>query len=69
MSTTSNPSFDGILEELERQGVSIKCHNEFNQTWFVRGEGIFLGYVVTSDELIQLKRVNRLNLYGIKSLG
>jgi hypothetical protein len=69
MTTTSNPSFDGILEELERQGISIKRHNEFNQTWFVRGEGIFSGYVVTSDELIELKRVNRLNLYGIKSLG
>ena len=69
MSTTSNPGIDSILEELERQGISIKSHNEFNQTWFVRGEGIFLGYVVTSDELIELKRVNRLNLYGIKSLG
>ena len=69
MTTTSNPSFDGILEELEGQGISIKSHNAFNQTWFVRGEGIFSGYVVTSDELIELKRVNRLNLYGIKSLG
>jgi hypothetical protein len=69
MTTTDSPRFDGILEELERQGVSIKSHNEFNQTWFVQGEGIFMGYVVTSDELIELKRVNRLNLYGIKSLG
>jgi hypothetical protein len=67
--SASNPSFNGILEELERQGVSIKSHNEFNQTWFVRGEGIFKGYVVTSNELIELKRVNQLNLYGIKSLG
>ena len=69
MSTTSNPGIDVILEELARQGISITSHNEFNQTWFVRGEGIFLGYVVTSDELIELKRVNRLNLYGIKSLN
>jgi len=69
MTRTSNPSFAGILEELERQGISIKSHSQFNQTWFVRGEGIFLGYVVTSDELIELKRVNRLNLHGIKSLG
>jgi hypothetical protein len=69
MTTITDPSFVGILEELERQGVSIKSHNEFNQTWFVQGEGIFLGYVVTSDELIELRRVNRLNLYGIKSLG
>ena len=67
--TASTLSIDGILEELESQGVSIKSHNEFNQTWFVRGEGIFVGYVVTTDELIELKRVNRLNLHGIKSLG
>lgn len=69
MTTTANPSFDSILEELARQGVSIKSHNESNQTWFVQGEGIFMGYVVTSDELIELKRLNRLNLYGIRSLG
>jgi hypothetical protein len=69
MTITDSPGFDDILEELERQGVSIKSHNESNRTWFVKGEGIFMGYVVTSDELIELKRVNRLNLYGIKSLG
>ena len=69
MTTTSNPNLAGILKELERQGIFIKRHDEFNQTWFVRGEGIFSGYVVTSDELIELKRENRLNLYGIKSLG
>jgi len=69
VTTTSNPNLAGILKELETQGIFIKRHDEFNQTWFVRGEGIFSGYVVTSDELIELKRENRLNLYGIKSLG
>ena len=69
MTKSDNSGFEGILEELKRQGVLIKIHNEFNQTWWVKGQGIFTGYVVTSDELIELKRVNRLNLYGIKSLG
>jgi hypothetical protein len=69
MTITDSPTFDDILEELERQDISIKSHNKSNRTWFVKGEGIFTGYVVTSDELIELKRVNRLNLYGIKSLG
>jgi hypothetical protein len=69
MTKTDSSGFDGILEELERQGVTIKSHNEANRTWFIKGEAIFTGYVVTSDELIELKRINRLNLYGIKSLG
>jgi hypothetical protein len=59
----------GILAELERQGLSIKVHNRQNSTWFVKGEGIFQGYIATSDELIELKRANRLDLRGIKSLG
>ena len=66
---TTPPNFDGIVDELEQQGLLVKTHNELNHSWFIRGEGIFQGYVVTSDELIELKRVNRLNLYGIKSLG
>jgi hypothetical protein len=69
MTITDEPRLDGILEELESQGVLIKSHNESNRTWFVKGEGIFTGYVVTSEELIELKRVDRLNLHGIKSLG
>ena len=69
MSTTESSSLQEIVEEIERQGLLIKTHNELNHTWFIRAEGIFLGYVVTSDELIELKRINRLNLHGIKSLG
>ena len=69
MASAPSSSFDGIVEALERQGLLVKTHNELNHSWFIRGEGIFQGYVVTSEELIELKRVNRLNLYGIKSLG
>jgi hypothetical protein len=59
----------GVLAELKGQGLTIKVHNERNNTWFVKGEGIFQGYIATSDELVELKQENRLDLRGIKSLG
>jgi hypothetical protein len=68
-SSVSSVSIVGILDELERQGLSVKTHNAYNGTWFIKGEGIFLGYIATSDELIELKEANRLDLRGIKSLG
>jgi hypothetical protein len=59
----------GVLDELEGQGLLVTAHNAFNKTWFIKGDGIFQGYVATSDELIELKRENKLDLSGIKSLG
>jgi hypothetical protein len=67
--TSSGRSIVGILNELEGQGLSVKTHNAYNGTWFIKGEGIFLGYIATTDELIALKEENRLDLDGIKSLG
>ena len=58
-----------ILLELEAQGLTVKTHNARNGTWFIKGDGIYLGYIATSDELITLKDENRLNLRGIQSLG
>jgi hypothetical protein len=58
----------GILNDLETQGLSVRFHTELNNTWFFNGHGTFLGYLATGDELIELKRVQRLNLSGIKSL-
>ena len=59
----------GVLDELESQGLLVTSHNVLNKTWFIKGDGIFQGYVATSDELIELKRENKLDLNGIKSLG
>ena len=59
----------GVLDELESQGLLVTAHNALNKTWFIKGDGIFQGYVATSDELIELKRENKLDLSGIKSLG
>ena len=67
--TTNSQSIVGIVNELEGQGLMVKTHDARNATWFIKGEGIFLGYIATSDELIELKDENRLDLSGIKSLG
>ena len=66
---TNSQSIVGIVSELEGQGLLVKTHDTRNGTWFIKGEGIFLGYIATSDELIELKDENRLDLSGIKSLG
>jgi hypothetical protein len=66
---TTNTSIVGILRELEDQGLFVKSHSALNSTWFIKGEGIYLGYIATSDELIELKEERRLNLRGIQSLG
>ena len=60
---------DGIISELRSQGLTVTQHNATNQTWYIKGNGIYLGYVATGDELIELKRINQLSLLGVKSLG
>ena len=57
-----------ILNELERQGLVVRFHGELPNSWFIDGQGTFLGYLATGDELIELERSNRMNLCGIKSL-
>jgi len=60
---------DGIVSELRSQGLTVTQHDATNQTWYIKGNGIYLGYVATGDELIELKRINQLSLLGVKSLG
>jgi hypothetical protein len=67
--TTNSAAIVGIVDELESQGLIIKTHNAHNSTWFIKGDGIYVGYIATSQELIDLKDENRLNLSGIRSLG
>jgi hypothetical protein len=61
--------FDILVDELRNQGLTITIHNPSNETWYIKGDGLYVGYVVTGDELIALKLENRLNLSGVKSLG
>jgi hypothetical protein len=61
--------FEGAVDELRNQGLIVNVHNPSNKTWYVKGDGIYVGYVVTGEELLALKRENRLDLSGVKSLG
>jgi hypothetical protein len=60
---------DGMVSELRSQGLTVTQLSASNETWYIKGDGIYQGYVATGDELIELKRRNRLSLPGVKSLG
>ena len=60
---------DAAVVALEEQGLTVRVHNPQNNTWHVSDGGLYSGYVVTADELIELKRTNNLNFRSIKSLG
>jgi hypothetical protein len=60
---------DGMVNELRSQGLIVTQLSPSNQTWYIKGDGIYQGYVATGDELIELKRRDRLSLPGVKSLG
>ena len=64
-----NVNLATVLTELEDQGLAVTIHNVANNTWFIKGDGIYVGYVATGDELIALKNENRLSIHGIRSLG
>jgi hypothetical protein len=66
---TKQVEVDEIISELRSQGLTVTQHSASNQTWYVKGNGIYVGYVVTGNELIELKRTNKLSLLGVKSLG
>src|SRR4030095_13965314 len=61
--------FDGAVAELRKQGLVVTVHNPANETFYIKAEGIFAGYVVTGTELLELKSANNLNIRGIQSLG
>ena len=57
------------MAELREQGLSVTVYGASNDTWWVRADGVYISYVATSAELLQLKSANQLNIRGIKSLG
>lgn len=57
------------VAELEEQGLTVRLHSLANSTWHIAEGGLYSGYVASSDELIELKKANRLNILGIRSLG
>jgi len=63
------PELDDALAELRKQGLSVRLHSGPNNTWHIADGGLYSGYVASGDELVELRRANKLNICGIKSLG
>ena len=63
------PEFDDVLTELREQGLKVTLQSALNETWYIKGDELYTGYIASSAELLELKRANQLNINGIKSLG
>ena len=59
---------DAALADLQRQGLTVRLHSRPNNAWHIADGGLYSGYVVTAEELIDLKNRKSLNLQGIKDL-
>ena len=68
MSLNKN-KFDGVLAELRDQGLQVTLCKALNETWYIKDDGIFTGYIASGAELLELKSRNKLNIRGIQSLG
>jgi hypothetical protein len=68
MSLNEN-KFEGVINELREQGLQVTLCSALNETWYIKDDGIFTGYIASGAELIELKGANKLNIRGIKSLG
>jgi len=64
-----NSECAAALAELQEQGLSVRLHSRQNSTWHIADGGLYSGYIASSDELVELRRANNLNIRGIKSLG
>jgi hypothetical protein len=60
---------DDVLAELRDQGLQVTLCNALNETWYIKDDGIFTGYIASGAELLELKSANKLNIRGIQSLG
>jgi hypothetical protein len=67
--TSLTPELDAALAELQNQGLTVRLHSAQNNTWHIADGGLYSGYVASGDELVELRRSNKLNIRGIKELG
>src|SRR2546427_3264213 len=54
---------------LREQGIEVTVCSALNETWYIKGDGLFTSYIASGAELLELKSANKLNIRGIKSLG
>jgi len=62
------PELDAALADLQQLGLTVRLHSVEKHTWHIADGGLYSGYVVTAEELIDLRRANKLNLQGIQDL-
>jgi hypothetical protein len=60
---------DAALAELQTQGLTVRLHSGQNNTWHIADGGVYSGYIASGDELVELRRANKLNIRGIRELG
>jgi hypothetical protein len=60
---------DAAIAELEEQALTVRLHSRENNTWHIADGGLYSGYVASGDELVELKRANKLNIRGISDPG
>jgi hypothetical protein len=63
------PELEAALAELEKQGLTVRLHSGQNNTWHIADGGLYSGYVVSGNELVNLRKAKRLTIRGIKDLG
>jgi hypothetical protein len=64
-----NSERDAALAELQEQGLTFRSHSTENDTWHIADSGLYSGYVVSGDELVELKKAKKLNIRGIRNLA
>ena len=60
---------EAALADLEGQGLTIRLHSIQDNTWHIADGGLYSGYAVSGNELVELSRSGKLNMTGIKELG
>jgi hypothetical protein len=63
------PELEAALAELEKQGLTVRLHSGQNNTWHIADGGLYSGYVVSGNELVNLRKAKKLTIRGIKDLG
>ena len=67
--TSVIPELEAALAELRKQGLTVRLHSAQNNTWHISDGGLYSGYVAGGDELVELRRTNKLNICSIRDLG
>lgn len=59
---------DAALAELEQQGLTVRLHSSKDNTWHIANGGLYSGYVVSAEELVDLRRATKLNFQGVEDV-